>query len=293
MNTYIPFEALGGVINIYNIIDVSSWSINYAAQASGTRVKRWLIKPDTNQLVLAKWPAISLGEIYAEKICSKIGHYINIPVMEAEIGYYEEKLVVLAFNFLSTGEELIEGGDFFEEYHREVKRNRLPPDYTFQRIKEILEPKSLVGEFVDMLLFDALIFNTDRHQDNWGVCRKEGNLRLAPAYDNSSSLGWNLSDQYLKGIYEDSRKLERFIYGSPTHIGYNHSTKRKHIELMQHLKQVEPVFFNSSLEKIEILTQQSIRDIVNNIPEELMSDLRKDIISQIVWKRRNLLLGMR
>ena len=281
------------MINIYNIIDVSSWSQNYAAQASGTRVKHWLIDPETNQLVLAKWPSISLGEIYAEKISSEIGHYINIPVMKAEIGNYKGELVVLAYNFLNTGEVLIEGGDFFEEYHREIKSNRLPPDYTFQRIKEILEPKSLVSEFVDMLLFDALIFNTDRHQDNWGICRKEGNLRLAPAYDNSSSLGWNLSDQYFESIYEDPQRLEMFIYRSPTHIGYNHTTKRKHFELMQHLKQVEPVLFSSSLEKIEILTEQLIQDIVNNIPEELMSDLRKKIIIEILWKRRNLLLEMR
>lgn len=62
---------------------------------------------------------------------------------------------------------------------------------------------------------------------------------------------------------------------------------------MQHLKQVEPVLFSSSLEKIEILTEQLIQDIVNNIPEELMSDLRKKIIIEILWKRRNLLLEMR
>jgi hypothetical protein len=279
--------------NIYNIIDASLWSVNYAAQASGTRVKKWLIEPETNQLVLAKWPKIDTGEIYAEKVSSEIGRYINIPVMRAEIGILEGRFVVLAFNFLNTGEILLEGGDFFEEYDRERQRNRLPPNYTFQRIKAILEPESLISQFVDMLLLDCLIFNSDRHQDNWGICRKDGESRLAPVYDNGSSLGWNLTDHYLERMYNDPRQLEAFIQRASTHIGNNESPGCRHFELMQHLKQEQSGLFSGSLEKIEVLNEQSFQDIINDIPGELMSDLRKNIIIQVLLRRRNLMLEMR
>jgi len=285
------FEGRG--INIYNIIDASLWNVNYAAQASGTRVKKWLIEPETNQLVLAKWPSFGSGEIYAEKITSEIGRFINIPVMKAEIGSVDGTLVVLAYNFLNTGEELIEGGDYFEEYDRERQKNRLPSDYNFQRIRAILEPESLVGQFVDMLLLDCLIFNSDRHQDNWGICVDKNSTRLAPAYDNSSSLGWNLTDQYLESLYDDRRKFEAFIKRASTHIGYGNSSQCKHLELMQHLKQDVSEYFNEGLEKIAMLTEHSLQDIVNSIPEELMSDLRKNIVTELLLSRRNLMVGMR
>lgn len=285
------FEGRG--INIYNIIDASLWNVNYAAQASGTRVKKWLIEPETNQLVLAKWPSFGSGEIYAEKITSEIGGIINIPVMKAEIGSVDGTLVVLAYNFLNTGEELIEGGDFFEEYDRERQKNRLPSDYNFQRISAILESESLVGQFVDMLLLDCLIFNSDRHQDNWGICICKNSTRLAPAYDNSSSLGWNLTDQYLESLYNDRRKFEAFINRASTHIGYGNSSQCKHLELMQHLKQDVSEHFNEGIEKIAMLNEHSLQDIVNSIPKEMMSDLRKNIVTELLVRRRNLMVGMR
>jgi len=213
--------------------------------------------------------------------------------MKAEIGSVDGTLVVLAYNFLNTGEELIEGGDYFEEYDRERQKNRLPSDYNFQRIRAILEPESLVGQFVDMLLLDCLIFNSDRHQDNWGICVDKNSTRLAPAYDNSSSLGWNLTDQYLESLYDDRRKFEAFIKRASTHIGYGNSSQCKHLELMQHLKQDVSEYFNEGLEKIAMLTEHSLQDIVNSIPEELMSDLRKNIVTELLLSRRNLMVGMR
>lgn len=252
-----------------------------------------LIDPQTNQQVLAKWPTISLGEIYAEKISSLIGNHINIPVMQAEIGMVNDDLVVLGYNFLDPGEELIEGGDFFDEYDRQRDKNNLPPNYTFQKIKEILKTESLLNQFIDMLLFDCLIFNTDRHQDNWGLCINKDKARLAPAYDNSSSLGFNLSDEYLERMYNDPRRLNSFIEKAKTHIGWIEPHPCKHRIMMQNLKQYESKSFSSSMDKIAFLTEHLFQDIVNDIPNELMSDLRKEIVTQLLLRRRNLMVEMR
>lgn len=45
--------------------------------------------------------------------------------------------------------------------------------------------------WVDALLFDALIGNTDRHQDNWGFIFRNNPpaITLAPMFDNGTSLG--------------------------------------------------------------------------------------------------------
>ena len=50
--------------------------------------------------------------------------------------------------------------------------------------------------FVGYLMLDALIGNTDRHHENWGIMTGRGRPQvLAPTYDHASSLGRELSDQ--------------------------------------------------------------------------------------------------
>ncbi|MFH8250522.1 hypothetical protein ACH3VR_09185 [Microbacterium sp. B2969] len=64
---------------------------------------------------------------------------------------------------------------------------------------EFTGPSALDGfdVFVGYLLFDALIANQDRHEQNWAVLTPQLTdqpERLAPSYDHASSLGFNLLD---------------------------------------------------------------------------------------------------
>jgi hypothetical protein len=60
------------------------------------------------------------------------------------------------------------------------------------------------------LTFDALIGNTDRHTENWGLLfdLRPGErpiATLAPAFDNGTSLAYEIADQALKGACADER----------------------------------------------------------------------------------------
>ena len=56
-------------------------------------------------------------------------------------------------------------------------------------------PLTARAAFAGYLLLDALIGNTDRHHQNWGLLRGRGPaLRLAPTFDHASSLGFLLND---------------------------------------------------------------------------------------------------
>jgi hypothetical protein len=89
-----------------------------------------------------------------------------------------------------------------------------------------------------MLLFDAMIGNTDRHQENWGIIftgKKiidgDDPIRISPLYDNGTSLGierfphktasWD-NDKILSYIEKGTHHI-RLEVGSPRKLSHSHS----------------------------------------------------------------------
>lgn len=114
---------------------------------------------------------------------------------------------------LSLGNELLAGhvpGYEHARFHR-------VPGYTVEHIFEAFthaQVGSPAGEddglgadgwFSGVLILDALVANTDRHHQNWGVLETAGVYTLAPSFDHASSLGFQLSDA------DRSRELDRGI----------------------------------------------------------------------------------
>jgi hypothetical protein len=52
-----------------------------------------------------------------------------------------------------------------------------------------LDQGDYLGFWAQAFAFDTLISNGDRHAENWAVISSDGILRMAPLYDNASSLG--------------------------------------------------------------------------------------------------------
>ena len=73
------------------------------------------------------------------------------------------------------------------------------------------------------LAFDALIGNVDRHTENWGFLIKPGQSgpehTLAPAFDNGSSLGYNVREQDIDRFTAPAR-LERLVAKGSHHFGW-------------------------------------------------------------------------
>jgi hypothetical protein len=99
-----------------------------------------------------------------------------------------------------------------------------------------------------MLVFDALIGNTDRHQDNWALlvatrtdAKKTVERRLAPAYDNASSLGTNLMEEALSRYVKSEKDLERFILKGRQHLRWSEDGKElvqlNHFDFLKRLSQ--------------------------------------------------------
>ena len=63
--------------------------------------------------------------------------------------------------------------------------------------------------FAGYLVLDAIVGNTDRHHENWGLLiRRTGlnfRVRIAPSFDHASSLGRELSDEQRKRRLDEER----------------------------------------------------------------------------------------
>jgi len=62
-----------------------------------------------------------------------------------------------------------------------------------------------------VLAFDAMIGNTDRHSQNWGLLvDADGRRRLAPMFDNGTSLAYQIAEGALTAATRDEA-LQRFV----------------------------------------------------------------------------------
>lgn len=204
---------------VFNAIDVTEWPVS-EEEDLGTKPKRWLIHPDTEERWLMKdatfsepkvGPRYRKGDDWAERIAFAIAQVLGLPAAEVELAVDSKGdspvYGTLSRNVLREGESLLTGDELLRDIGLDVSpKNR--DDYTVEAVSQALEnldppfgvarDTSAWAVFIGYLVLDALIGNTDRHEENWGAIglAEEGSeRRLSPTFDHASSLGFMLSDQ--------------------------------------------------------------------------------------------------
>jgi hypothetical protein len=176
-------------------------------------------------------------EFWSEVIASIVGRLIGFNVVPVFVGHDSEnnKFGALIEWFLDYPADTL-GDGFFEGIH-DFKRR--VPDYNAERgeqhnIQDIIEIFTDLEEFygvtvelqwmkdwADLLLFDALIGNSDRHQENWGKVLSFAEppihfyYSLSPFYDNGSSFAHERLEEKLPSSPE---ALEKYWDNSMSHI---------------------------------------------------------------------------
>lgn len=243
---------------IWNRIDATRWA-EIRVEAAGSTTTVWLEEPETCEEWLHKDTVIpsngvEQGEDWSEVISTQVAQLLKVPCAETRMCIRAGRRGSLSRNVRPTGQALFEGhtvlfnagaGGYFP--HSEGKPGVDPsrpelkrPGHHLTNIKAALDgvaappnfrgPPALTGfdVFAGYMIFDALVANQDRHEQNWAILTSQlvsSTERLAPSYDHASSLGYNLSDTKRKACIDDPDRL-RMWANRGTAIRFEHHASR-------------------------------------------------------------------
>jgi hypothetical protein len=164
--------------NLRPFEDVSNWEEQLWLHSGGTRNKKILSDPNGILYFFKESFNNNDGkfykyEFYSEVIASFLGKMIGLNVLNYTIAVFNERIGCLSRNMLDENEELIEGGKYLKGYNPDfiVDKENPKSKYDYHLIDETLKKyfnPSEIDKIHELIIFDAIIGNSDRHQENWG-----------------------------------------------------------------------------------------------------------------------------
>ena len=222
----------------------------------------------------------------SEYLGSHIFQSIGIPVQETFLGTYDGKNVVVMKNFLESGDALVAFNGVGES---SLERDKELYQYTYEDITAMLTENmkstnvaETIERFWDMFIVDALIGNFDRHGGNWGFIKRNNQYRIAPVYDNGSSLYPKMNtDEKIAEVLASQEEIDKRIYQFPTsHIKVKNK-KSSYFEVISSLQ------FEACNEALKRIVPRIDLGRINGIIDEIqeISKLRKQFYKTMLQQR--------
>jgi HipA-like C-terminal domain len=252
--------------------------------------QRWLFKearPDT-------------GEDWAEKVAAELAKLVGIDAAEVELAEFSGRRGCVCKSFVDpeSGEGLVHGneilGGHVTGYQRE-KRFR-QSDHTLDNIVAAIQAiflnrnaDSVLARLARYVVFDALIANTDRHHENWGLklgfdaVRNVYLTSVAPSFDHASSLGRELLDEKRNELLANNRVGDYVSRGrGGIFISANDKRGANPLELVRVGVSRHPNHFRGALLQLKSLEKAQIRFIIENLPEQRASAAAKNFAYAVI-----------
>ncbi len=107
------------------------------------------------------------------------------------------------------------------------------------------EHANIMRRLVEMISFDALVGNNDRHPANWGIVVELKGARaprFSPVFDTARGLFWNYTEHIVSKTLANPKMLESYIGRSAPQIGWDDMGKVSHFDLVQPIAENHPQY---------------------------------------------------
>jgi hypothetical protein len=302
-------------MSFYPILNVDPVQSDQIEQM-GSKRKFWFYgsQPPTTKF-LFKYNRPQTGEDWSEKVASHIAELLGLPHAEVELASCAGDRGIISKDF-TKGEingELVHGNELMAILDTTYPKHSSykVPQYTIQRIAEtfsriaISVPKKLAGEigspmdlFLGYLFLDAIIGNTDRHHENWGILllaseTEDWYVELAPTFDHASSLGRELTDERREFFLAYPNELQKYIERARSAIYLNH-TDSKPLRTIDCFTEFSKACSSTKLwlDKLAKISDDSICSIVDRLPPGAICDKSKEFVIKVLLANKGRLLSI-
>lgn len=302
--------------NQYSITEIPP-SKQESLEQLGTKLKFWFTDDQDNQRTLFKEGRPGTGENWVEVIVAEICSLLDIPhakyyfaKSEDDDGNTLEGTITPTFvpknARLILGNELLsrltKGYDEQKRYGlKEYKMRTVLALFKRSNINIPLEydnpnMQSSFDVFISYILLDCLISNPDRHHENWGIILLNQNLYLTPTYDHASGLGCREPEHKKESrltTKDSGHNVENFVKKAKTPFYDTKGMKLSTIETCELCSKLNEEATLYWLNKIDNLDISLVRNALDKIPEDLISDVSKDFAIKVLEENKKRLTRIR
>lgn len=222
---------------IASIYDISDWEVWSHLQTGGSRNKKIVKNPEDQKpyyfkTSLLKGERYYKYEFWSEIIVSKLGSYLGFNLLDYNIGITDNTIGCISKSMLSDLEqhELIEGRQYLAGTNGLYDPNdkKCYKMYTFQFIEKALKTYNIpyiMDGLLKAIVFDCIIGNSDRHQDNWSIICFKINHPLM-SRDDSNIIRKNLNAR-ISTIFEKVKLILKLLFTKKCKIRHYNMIMKK------------------------------------------------------------------
>ena len=206
-------------------IDLDKLNVNFPAESrermgNPNRDKNWI---DFNGKKALYKEAVKLDDeenssIYAELIIEELAKQADIKTAHCDLVKLNGKPGILSYSVINEDEELHSLNSFIgetkdsEEYFDTVDlvdMLKKTVEYLGNEGLSKEETRKIIVDMQKLLAFDTFIMATDRHTENISFVRDvQGNISLAPIYDNENSLMLDMNNSLLDDLAKSPQGIK-------------------------------------------------------------------------------------
>lgn len=295
-------EAASGLTTVYEFYPILELQTDSPVliEQLGSKPKFWFRIPDEKQPWLFKFARERTGEHWAEKIAAEVAALLRLPAAHVELAEFAGKRGSASRSFVRRhdGFDLVHGDELLAGHVTGYDRAKTfrQSDHSINNIVKAItavfgEPAmrdEQLTRFAGLIVLDAIIGNTDRHHQNWGILRRTvapGKVEneLAPSFDHASSLGRNIPaaerDRRLAQhtVLNYVRKGRGGIYWSA-----GDAKGANPLDLAIDATKAWPNHFRPWMSRLQNLSDPDFRAIVDRIPPGWMDNSEKEFCVQLL-----------